>query len=240
MYALSPSGRLRWRYDTGDAIRSSPVLVPPRPASTATSCTSGHRTGSSTRSNADTGRRRWSFDTTPSDPVLRDRNDLNASPALGTRGVYIAGEHGYVDYVPYDYCLHRRDRRCSTNPGQDLGDDVKRVFFVSAGGSTLATTHVRSVAPATVVNLRLIVRRRGRTVNAAMLAPARIVHSRPAMRFTTQESGDGHYLYVVPRGLLRPGTTYRLRLEGRLHRQRRPHGELQPGGAPSRARSPRR
>ena len=68
-----------------------------------------------------TGRRRWSFDTTPHDPVLRDRNDLNASPALGRTGVYIAGEDGYVDYVPYDYCLHRRDSRCSTNPGQDWG-----------------------------------------------------------------------------------------------------------------------
>ncbi|MGZ4202033.1 MAG: outer membrane protein assembly factor BamB family protein, partial [Thermoleophilaceae bacterium] len=214
VYALSPSGRLRWRYDTGDAIRSSPVLGAAPEGEHRDIVYVGSSNGKLYALDADTGRRRWSFDTTPSDPVLRDRNDLNASPALGTRGVYIAGEHGYVDYVPYDYCLHRRDPRCSTSPGQDLGDDVKRVFFVSAGGSTLATTHVRSVAPGTVLNLRLIVRRRGRTVNAAMLAPARIVHSRPAMRFTTQESGDGHYLYVVPRSVLRPGTTYRLRLKG--------------------------
>ena len=51
---------------------------------------------------AATGRRRWSFDTTPRDPRLRDRNDLNGSPALGRRGVYIGGEHGRLVYVPYD------------------------------------------------------------------------------------------------------------------------------------------
>ena len=54
---------------------------------------------------AGTGRRRWSFDTTPRDPVLKDRNDLNSSPALGRRGVYIGGEHGRIVFVPYDWCL---------------------------------------------------------------------------------------------------------------------------------------
>ncbi len=135
VYALDPDGHLRWRYDTGDPIRSSPTLgVAPGP---------GHHeilyVGSSNGKlyalNADTGRRRWSYDTTPHDPALRDRNDLNASPALGRTGVYIAGEHGYVDYVPYDYCLHRRDPRCSTDPRQEFGTDVNRVFGVSAGAA---------------------------------------------------------------------------------------------------------
>ena len=66
--------------------------------------------------NGDTGRRRWSYDTTPADPVLADRNDLNGSPALGRRGIYIGGEHGRVWFVPYDYCLYRRDARCSRAP----------------------------------------------------------------------------------------------------------------------------
>jgi outer membrane protein assembly factor BamB len=212
VYALSPSGRELWRYDTGDAIRSSPALG---------SAPGGGRivyVGSSNGKlyalDARTGRRRWSYDTTPLSPVLRDRNDLNASPALGRAGVYIAGEDGYVDYVPYDYCLHRRDPGCSTDPGQEFGDQLVRVFPVSAGGSTLPTVSLRGVSPATVLNLRLIVRRRGRTINAAMLAPARLVNATPKFAFTTQESGDGHYLYVVPDGLLRPGKTYRVRIAG--------------------------
>ena len=109
VYALSPSGRLLWRYDTGDPIRSSPVLGPAPAGTHGEILYVGSSNGRLYALDAATGRRRWSFDTTPSDPALRDRNDLNASPALGTTGVYIAGEHGYVDYVPYDYCLHRRD-----------------------------------------------------------------------------------------------------------------------------------
>jgi outer membrane protein assembly factor BamB len=218
VYALTPGGRLRWRYDTGDPIRSSPALGP----------AAGHGHGQGRRDivyvgssngklygiNADTGRRRWSYDTTPDDPVLRDRNDLNASPALGRTGVYIAGEHGYVDYVPYDYCLHRADARCSTSPAQELGNQLDRVFPVSPGGSTRATTHLTGVSPATVINLRLIVRRHGRTVNAAILDPRHVITTTPHFAFDIQESGDGHFLYVVPRGLLRPGMRARLRIAG--------------------------
>ena len=146
--------------------------------------------------------------------MLRDRNDLNASPALGRTGIYIAGEHGYVDYVPYDYCLHRSDARCSTSPAQEFGDSLDRVFPVSAGGSTLATTALRGVSPATVVNLRLVARRHGTTINAAILNPTRVVSVTPRVPISVQESGDGHFLFITPRGLLRPGTTYRIHVAG--------------------------
>ncbi len=214
VYALSPSGRLLWRYDTGDPVRSSPVLGRAPADEHRNILYVGSSNGKLYALNADTGRRRWSFDTTPRDPALHDRNDLNASPALGRTGVVIAGEHGYVEYVPYDYCLHRRDPRCSTDPRQELGDRLDRVLPVTAGGTTLATTHLAGVSPATVLNLRLIVRRGGRTLNAAMLDPGHLITASPRFSYTVQESGDGHYLYVVPQHLLRPGTTYRLRIRG--------------------------
>jgi hypothetical protein len=88
------------------------------------------------------------------------------------------------------------------------------VFPVDVGGNVIPATGVSGVSPATLINLRLIARRRGQTVNAAMLSPDHLVSARPRFSFTVQESGDGHYLYVVPRGLLRPRTTYRLRVAG--------------------------
>src|SRR5205823_80958 len=97
---------------------------------------------------------------------------------------------------------------------QQFGDSLDRVFPVSAGGSTLASTTVRGVSPATVFNLRLVVRRHGTTVNAAILNPDRAVSITPRVPFSVQESGDGHFLFVKPRGLLRPGSTYRLRVAG--------------------------
>jgi outer membrane protein assembly factor BamB len=228
VYALTPDGRLRWRYDTADPIRSSPVLGPSRHGEI---LYVGSSNGRLYALDAGTGRRRWSVDTTPRDPRLRDRNDLNASAALGRTGVYIAGEDGYVDYVPYDYCLHRRDRRCSTSPGEDLGANVDRVFPVSAGGSTLARAILHNVSPAAAFNLRLIVRRGGRTINAAILDPARVVTASPRFAFSVQESGDGHFLYVIPRGVLSAGATYRLHVAGGYTDNGARMGNFNPAGA---------
>jgi hypothetical protein len=104
------------------------------------------------------------------------------------------------------------------------------VFPVDVGGNVIPATRVSGVSPATVINLRLVVRRRGQTVNAAMLSPDHLVSARPRFSFTAQESGDGHYLYVVPRGLLRPRTTYRLRIAGAYTDNGTNMGNFDPGG----------
>ena len=71
--------------------------------------------------NTQTGQRRWSYDTTAAGQALPDRNDLNGSPALGQRGIYIGGEHGQLWYVPYVYALHHlHDPRFSVEPSEPL------------------------------------------------------------------------------------------------------------------------
>ncbi len=165
---------------------------------------------------AATGARRWSFDTTPSNPALSDRNDLNGSPALGKRGVYIGGEHGRVWFVPYDYCRAVRDSRCTTNPGQEFGADVDRTFPVTPGGTTVKGSKL-DVPASTVLGTRLIVRRGGTTANAGIDAGTdsdSIVHADPPFDFQTELSGDGQYLFIRPDGFLAPNTDYRVRLSG--------------------------
>ena len=228
VYGLSPSGGLLWRYDTGAPIRSSPVLGEAPGPGHGEILYVGSSNGELYALDAATGALRWSYDTTPSNPYLAVRNNLNGSPALGQTGVYIGGEDGYLYYVPYDYCLHRRDPRCSTSPGPELAANVNRVFPVDVGGNVVTSSTVSGVPTATVINLNLVVRRHGQTLNAAMLAPDRLVHSRPAFPFTTEESGDGHNLYVVPDGLLAPGNQLPAADRRHLHGQRHEHGELQP------------
>jgi outer membrane protein assembly factor BamB len=214
IYALDRNGRLRWRYDTGDPVRSSPVLGR-APKGNGRILYVGSSNGVLYAIDADTGRRRWSFDTTPDDAVLRDRNDLNGSPALGRRGVYVGGEHGRLVYVPYDWCLEeRRDRRCDPRPGEAFAqDELTRMAFVTSGGSTRLRPPAGALAPATAVTARLLVRDRGGTVDAGLTArPA--VTARPGFDLTTQPSGDGHFLHVLPTGFLKPRTTYRLRVTG--------------------------
>jgi outer membrane protein assembly factor BamB len=216
VYALDPSGHVLWRYDTGDPIRSSPVLGR-APRGDGRILYVGSSNGRLYALNATSGKRRWSFDTTPKDPALHDRNDLNGSPALGRRGVYIGGEHGRVWFVPYDYCLHRKDPRCSRKPGQDYGKKLDRMFFVTPGSTTVASRKRLEIPPSTVIATRLIVRKSGLTEDAALQPaspPAALVSVKPRFDFTTELSGDGHYLFIRPSGLLRPKTRYRVRVRG--------------------------
>jgi outer membrane protein assembly factor BamB len=216
VYALDPSGRLLWRHDTGDPIRSSPV-VGRKPRGSGQIVYVGSSNGKLYALDAATGKRRWSFDTTPRNPALRDRNDLNGSPALGRRGVYIGGEHGRVWFVPYDYCLHNRNARCDRHPGQDFGKALDRMFFVTPGGTTVPARTGLKIPPATVLATRLIVRKAGLTEDAALqpsASPEGLVSAKPRFAFTTQLSGDGHYLFIRPTGLLRPNTRYRIRIRG--------------------------
>lgn len=208
---MSPSGAQLWRYDTGDPVRSSPVIGR-APNGDGKVVYVGSSNGVLYALDAETGRRRWSFDTTPRNQALSDRNDLNGSPALGHRGVYIGGEHGRVWFVPYDYCRHADNRRCVTDPRQEFNRDVGRMFAVTPGGTTLRGSTER-VPPATTLVTRLVVRRSGTTVDAA-IDPAVSVTAKPAFEFTTELSGDGHFLFIRPNSILKPATTYRVRIAG--------------------------
>jgi len=218
IYKLSPSGQLLWSYDTGDVVRSSPVLGPaPAGVRPHDILYVGAADGTVYAIDTDTGHRRWSFDTTSSDPILHDRNDLNSSPALGRNGVYIGSEDGNLSYVPYDYCLHRADPRCSHDPGEPFGSDLNRVFPVSAGGSTESTGTLGPVPSSAEITARLLVRQGGKTVWAAMQpvpSTASLVHTDPPFHFDAQLSGDGRYLFIAPTDFLAPGTTYKVTLSG--------------------------
>jgi outer membrane protein assembly factor BamB len=214
VYALDPSGKLLWSYDTGEPIRSSPVLGPgPR----GTILYVGSSDGTVYALDATSGQRRWSFNTVSSDPILRDRHELNSSPALGRTGVYIGSEDGHLWYVPYDYCLHRADTRCNTSSSAPYPADMSRVLPVSAGGTTQRSGTEGPAPSSSEITGRLIVRRGGSTVYASMLpvsTSSSLVHTSPAFDFDAQLSGDGRYVFITPRSFLQPNTRYTVSLSG--------------------------
>lgn len=247
-YALSPQGKLLWRYDTGAPIRSSPALGRAPEGEEGDVVYFGCGNGRLYALNAADGSRRWSFDLTPADPELRDRNDLNGSPALGTRGIYIGGEHGYLSYVPYDYPLHAGEaepaagmedaaKRGCTDPGEDLSDDVKGMFYVTPGGNTLLAEELPALPAAAIVTLRLLVREGGETVDAHLCnapwgCPDRVlqVSVQPEFPFHWQQSADGRYLHLFPEGFLQPDTTYQVRVQGAYYGSGPHLGNLTLGG----------
>ena len=64
-------------------------------------------------------------------------------------------------YVPYDYCLHADDERCTVAPGEDLPADATGFYYVTPGGTT-QLTGAPTVTPGTILTLRLLARDRRR------------------------------------------------------------------------------
>jgi outer membrane protein assembly factor BamB len=217
LYALNPDGTLRWKYDTGDVIRSSPV-VGKTPDGSSDIVYFGDGNGKLYALNAD-GMLRWAFDTTSSDPELADRNDLNGSPALGKTGVYIGGEHGQLWYIPYDYCLNATaEARCSIT--QSLPQDFTGLYYVTPGGNT-QTDIPPSLSASSMLTLRLVVRQNGQTVNARLCnnpigCPKNSlqVSIAPSVPVDVQHSADGKYIYIRPGEFLAPGRTYTVTASG--------------------------
>jgi outer membrane protein assembly factor BamB len=222
-YAVNPQGKLLWKYDTGDPIRSSPAVgLDPRGGEVVYF---GCGNGKLYAMNAADGSLRWAFDTTPQDPELRDRNDLNGSPALGKTGVYIGGEHGFLWYLPYDYCLNVSDPRCTQGESQDksLPADFTRLEYVTPGGSTL-NQFPTDLPAATMITLRLVARQGEQTLIARLCnnpvgcpQDALVVSSDPPFPFSVEHSADGRYIYVRPSGFLTPGQTYTLSVKGKYY-----------------------
>jgi outer membrane protein assembly factor BamB len=249
LYAVRPDGRQIWRYDTGDPIRSSPVigLAPGTAAGEppAEVVYFGSGNGKLYALNAADGSLRWSYDTTPADPELQDRNDLNGSPALGKTGIYIGSEDGDLTYVPYDYCLHAADPRCSTQAG-DLPGRLSQsaaaatgLFYVTPGGSTLAQ-FPPTLSPASLITLRLVSVKDGQTQNAFVCnnpigcpRDALQVSFTPAVPFQVDHSADGRYLYIRPDGFLAPDTAYQLHVAGQVYSGGLRLGNLTLFGAPA-------
>ena len=237
IYALRPDGTLIWRYDTGDAVRSSPVLGKAPDGQDILYVGSGN--GILYAINAADGSPRWQYNTTPVDVELADRNDLNGSPALGQTGVYIGGEHGQLVYVPYDYCLKvNTDPRCNHASNSQQPDGMT-LSFVTSGGNTLPAFPA-TLDPASLITLKLNLRQNHQTQNAFVCnspigcpADAVQVSLAPSASFDLQHSADGKYIFIRPLTFLSSGTTYQLKVAGKYYTGGLRFGNMTLGGTES-------
>jgi len=216
LYSVDPDGNLLWTYDTGAPIRSSPVVgQAPVPGGTPIVYV-GAANGRVVAVNVNDGSLRWSYNTTSTEPTLATRNQLNSSPALGTKGVYIGSQDGAVWFVPYDYCLRNgpRDLRCDD---AGLPSDGMFLYGVDVGGGLVPQGVPVQISPAGYMTGRVVVRRDGRTV-PARLVPApdlqRLVTVEPDVDVDVSVSGDGRYVFVRPLRMLPANTTLRVTLDG--------------------------
>ncbi|MDH3622910.1 MAG: PQQ-binding-like beta-propeller repeat protein [Myxococcales bacterium] len=188
IYALDPAdGSVNWAFDTREPIRSSPAVDGDG------NIYVGSGEGRLFVLNPD-GSLRWSM-------LLLEgqRNDLNASPALGKEFVAIAGEDGRVFGVPYDYCLREglSDERCNIGPGEGITDDGAFIVF---------TTHFGGLeveAPGTItanqpLTFWLFVREAGDTKLALIDSESVEVTTSGSTQTRIDVSGDRRFITIIP------------------------------------------
>jgi outer membrane protein assembly factor BamB len=215
LYGVDPQGRVLWTYDTGAPIRSSPVIGQPPVAGGPAIAYVGAANGHLVAVNTNDGSRRWAFDTTSEEPTLATRNQLNSSPALGPKGVYLGSQDGAIWYVPYDVCLRpEADPRCVT---ADLPADGMYLFGVNVGGGIVPGDEPVRISPAGYMTGRVLLRRDGQTVPARLVPapdPNRLVTIEPQVDAEVSVSGDGRYVFVRPTQMLPPDTTFTVTVNG--------------------------
>jgi outer membrane protein assembly factor BamB len=211
VYALDPTtGEVKWAFDTLGPIRSSPAV------DARDRIYVGNGEGRLFSIDPD-GSLRWSYRC-----IDEERNDLNASPALGRSGVYVAGQNGGVFHVPYDYPLTdagRADPRSDLGPGEALPDEGVFLLYTAAFGG-LSIDPSEEIAANQPLAFTLFVRRRGDTVKADISPESLTVKldgaPPAAAKLKLKVSADRQFLTLTPRETwIGPeGGTIRIDIEG--------------------------
>jgi len=132
-------------------------------------------------------------------------------------------------YVPYDYCLHAADERCQTDAGDDLPLEHGRPLLRHAGGASTQLEVPPTLAPATIITLRLVVRARGETGRRMDVQHAAAVRDRhagdrrnAAVPFHAGKSADGRICTSFPTASWSPAPRTALPSRELLHRRLAP------------------
>lgn len=188
VYALDPeTGAIKWTFDTNDSIRSSASIDGEG------NIYFGGGDGRLWALKPD-GTLRWWMQL-----IDADRNDLNASPALGREGIVIAGESGEIFSVPWDWCLREgaTDARCGTTMPSRAADEVT-FRYVTPMGATLETPP-KDLDGNEPLILSLSAREHGRALLATIDSSSLHVTSMPAVDLEVRTSGDGRFLTIAPK-----------------------------------------
>lgn len=206
VYALSPEdGSVRWSFDALEPIRSSPAV------DAQDHIYFGSGEGRLFVLNPD-GALRWSIRL-----ISDERNDLNASVALGRRGAVIAGENGGVYFVPFDYCLRPAaltDARCRRGPSEDLPPDGAFLYRTTRFGRPLAERDATIDANEPLA-FSLFVRRAGDTQLAFLDDDSIEVSATPPSALRIERSGDRRFFTVTPETAYTPDEMGRVSLRVR-------------------------
>lgn len=207
VYAIDArNGKIKWAFDTLEPIRSSPAV------DGNDTIYVGSGEGRLFAINKD-GTLRWAYRC-----IEEDRNDLNASPALGNDGVYIAGESGGIFFVPYDYPLTEAgkiDTRCTQGPNEDLPKDGVFMIYTTKFGALLQNPP-ESIEANDPITFSLFVRKNGDTELSAIDRDSLKVTVSGNPSFSVSVAANKRFAMIVPKETWtgKEGATISVNLKG--------------------------
>lgn len=190
IYALNPTtGKQVWAFDTEVSIRSSPAI------DGNDNIYIGTGDGKLLVLNKN-GTFRWAYQC-----IEEERNDMNASPAIGPRGIYIAGESGGIFFVPFDYPLteegKNNPRSITEMPKTSEGANL---ILVNAFGNLLFEMPEQIDANRSLTFL-LVVKQNGNTLNAVIDKESVQCNFSDGRKAKVNVSAEGRFLTIIPDGL---------------------------------------
>ncbi len=190
VYGLDPeSGKVIWTFDTPEPIRSSPVVD----AEDHVYFGSGEGRLYCINKN---GTFRWAYQCIDS-----DRNDLNGSPALGKKGICIAGENGNIFFIPYDYPLTKegkKDPKSIIDLDSPLPKDGAHFFCVTPFGKLLKKIPDKIDANEPII-LTHFLRKDGRTLLSAIDTKSLKVSFSLKQKARVTVSANRKFITLIPK-----------------------------------------
>ncbi|TFF87856.1 MAG: hypothetical protein EU548_09670, partial [Promethearchaeota archaeon] len=216
-YALEgKTGKIKWTYYIGDPIRASASIGPDPEAIVPYLIYFGGGDGR-VYALEPNGNLRWSYDT-----LSRARNtdypNINASVALGTYGLCVAGSTGDVVYIPYD--AYQRDSEKGFESGVGKQTEEIGVFwhYVVPGGSLRREPlkeNIQDIDPTTIITLRLILHEEAGLLPVFLKPKSIKIDTHPQFKHRIEIQSDSVTMNIIPNSILETDTDYTLKIRGK-------------------------
>ena len=228
LYAInSETQEVLWTYYTGDAIRGSASLGPDPEGLSPYLIYFG--SGNGTLYALDpSGKRRWSYDTLSPYSQIEYPN-INASIALGDKGLATATANGDVIWIPYNYYLQKKAKGITTDPGDGYPDNGTYWYLMSQGGTPSDKPLVKEeehdssnliLEPTQTISLHAIIKRNAQTLSAKIVPESVQVEITPEIPVRVSVQPDGQQINIIPEAIANKETKYSLLAKASLQ-----HGE---------------
>ncbi len=160
------------------------------------------------------GSLRWSFDILPR-ALETDYPNINASVALGNKGLAVASAGGDVVWIPYDHYLNAPDDPCISRDRLFRAPREGPAWHLVTPGGKIereAIAGTREIYPVTAISIRLLVHLDG-SVQPARLDPDSIrITLVPHFEHEFELQSNGSTINIIPRDILHPGTEYAINI----------------------------